>query len=103
MHAPELAVDELKRCVNELGMAGVEVCSVPRCLCVSCELRLKATHLTALLLLCDQIGTHINDMTLDDPRLFPIFKTGTFVDLTSHGGTMQLGAWQIPSPMFVCM
>lgn len=47
MHAPELAVDELKRCVNELGLAGVE------------------------------IGTHINDMTLDDERLFPIFKTAS--------------------------
>lgn len=28
MHAPDLAVDELKRCVNELGMAGVEVRAV---------------------------------------------------------------------------
>ena len=27
MHAPDLAVDELKRCVNELGLAGVEVSS----------------------------------------------------------------------------
>lgn len=28
MHAPDLAVDELKRCVNELGLAGVEVSGI---------------------------------------------------------------------------
>lgn len=44
MQSPDLAVDELKRCVNELGLAGV------------------------------QIGSHINEWTLDDKRLFPIFK-----------------------------
>eukprot|EP01138_Halocafeteria_seosinensis_P013649 gb/GECG01013940.1/.p1 GENE.gb/GECG01013940.1/~~gb/GECG01013940.1/.p1 ORF type:complete len:453 (+),score=36.09 gb/GECG01013940.1/:1-1359(+) len=44
MHAPDLAVQELERCVNELGLRGVE------------------------------IGSHINDLTLDDPQLFPIFQ-----------------------------
>lgn len=46
MHAPDLAVQELERCINELGLRGVE------------------------------IGSHINDMTLDDPKLFPIFQKG---------------------------
>ena len=43
MQAPELAVQELERCM-ELGLAGI------------------------------QIGSHINDMALSDPRLFPIFE-----------------------------
>jgi aminocarboxymuconate-semialdehyde decarboxylase len=41
---PALAVDELERCVDELGMAGV------------------------------QIGSHINDWDLDAPELFPVFE-----------------------------
>jgi aminocarboxymuconate-semialdehyde decarboxylase len=44
MQAPELAVTELERCMTELGLCGV------------------------------QIGSHINDMALSDPRLFPIFE-----------------------------
>ena len=44
MNAPELAVDELRRCVQDLGLAGV------------------------------QIGTHINEWNLDAPELFPIFE-----------------------------
>eukprot|EP00743_Colponemidia_sp_Colp-15_P000795 GILK01000877.1.p1 GENE.GILK01000877.1~~GILK01000877.1.p1 ORF type:complete len:351 (+),score=38.98 GILK01000877.1:39-1055(+) len=44
MQAPDLAIQELHRCVNELGLAGV------------------------------QIGTHINNWTLDAPELFPIFE-----------------------------
>ncbi len=44
MQAPELAVKELERCVNELGLSGV------------------------------QIGSHINDWNLDAPELFPIFE-----------------------------
>jgi aminocarboxymuconate-semialdehyde decarboxylase len=43
MQAPELAINELKRCMN-LGFAGI------------------------------QIGTHINEMPLGDPKLFPIFE-----------------------------
>lgn len=44
MQAPDLAIKELRRCVNELGFAGVE------------------------------IGSHVNDKTLDDPSFFPIFE-----------------------------
>jgi len=44
MQAPELAVQELRRCIQDLGLAGV------------------------------QIGSHINGMNLDDPSLFPIFE-----------------------------
>jgi aminocarboxymuconate-semialdehyde decarboxylase len=44
MQAPELAVKELRRCVQDLGLVGVE------------------------------IGTHINDWNLDAPELFPIFE-----------------------------
>jgi len=44
MQAPEMAVKELRRCVQDLGLAGV------------------------------QIGSHINDWNLDAPELFPIFE-----------------------------
>lgn len=44
MQAPDLAVKELRRCVEDLGLAGV------------------------------QIGSHINDWNLDAPELFPIFE-----------------------------
>lgn len=44
MQAPELAIEELRRCVNDLGLAGV------------------------------QIGSHVNDWNLDAPELFPIFE-----------------------------
>jgi len=43
MQAPELALLELRRCINDLGLVGI------------------------------QIGSHINDWNLDDPQLFPIF------------------------------
>ncbi len=43
MQAPELAVRELERCVNELGLAGV------------------------------QIGSHINEWNLNAPELFEVF------------------------------
>ncbi|XP_002737240.1 2-amino-3-carboxymuconate-6-semialdehyde decarboxylase-like [Saccoglossus kowalevskii] len=43
MQAPELAVQELKRCVQELGFPGI------------------------------QIGSHINEMNLDAPELQPIY------------------------------
>jgi len=44
MQAPDLAVQELRRCIQDLGLAGV------------------------------QIGSHINDWNLDAPELFPIFQ-----------------------------
>jgi aminocarboxymuconate-semialdehyde decarboxylase len=44
MQAPELAVQELERCVRELGFAGV------------------------------QVGSHIGESNLDDPMLFPVFQ-----------------------------
>jgi aminocarboxymuconate-semialdehyde decarboxylase len=44
MQAPELAVEELERCVKDLGMAGV------------------------------QIGSHVGDWNLSEERLFPIFE-----------------------------
>jgi len=43
MQAPDLAVRELERCVRELGLAGI------------------------------QIGSHVNDLNLSDPALFPVF------------------------------
>jgi len=44
MQAPELAVQELRRCIQDLGLAGI------------------------------QIGSHVNDWNLDAPELFPIFE-----------------------------
>ncbi len=44
MQAPELAVDELERCVGDLRLAGV------------------------------QIGSHVNDWNLSAPELFPVFQ-----------------------------
>jgi aminocarboxymuconate-semialdehyde decarboxylase len=44
MQAPNLAIKELERCVNELGLAGIE------------------------------IGSHVNGWDLNDPNLFPIFE-----------------------------
>ncbi|RIB03176.1 2-amino-3-carboxymuconate-6-semialdehyde decarboxylase [Gigaspora rosea] len=44
MQSPELAVQELKRCINELGLVGI------------------------------QIGSHINEWNLDSPELDPIWE-----------------------------
>lgn len=44
MQDPELALQELERCVRQLGLAGV------------------------------QIGTHVNGGNLDEPQLFPVFE-----------------------------
>lgn len=44
LQAPDLAIKELRRCMSQLGFAGI------------------------------QIGSHVNDWTLDDPRLFPVFQ-----------------------------
>jgi aminocarboxymuconate-semialdehyde decarboxylase len=47
MQDADLSIKELERCVNSLGLAGV------------------------------QIGSHINGWNLDDPRLFPIFEAAS--------------------------
>ncbi len=44
LQAPELAIKEMRRCKNELGLAGIE------------------------------IGTHVNDWNLNDEHLFPVFQ-----------------------------
>ncbi len=44
MQSPELAIREMERCVNVLGLAGIE------------------------------IGTHVNDWNLNHPALFPVFE-----------------------------
>lgn len=44
LQAPELAIDELERCVTELGLQGI------------------------------QIGTHVNGRNLGDPELFAVFE-----------------------------
>ncbi len=44
MQDPELAIEELDRCINELNLKGIE------------------------------IGSHVNQWNLDDEKLFPIFK-----------------------------
>ncbi|HWG46721.1 MAG TPA: amidohydrolase family protein [Gemmataceae bacterium] len=45
LQAPDLAIQEMERCVQELGLHGVE------------------------------IGTHVNDWNLDHPALFPVLQT----------------------------
>lgn len=47
MQAPGLAVEEMERCVKELGFPGI------------------------------QIGSHINMWDLNDPELFPIYTVST--------------------------
>lgn len=44
MQDPDLAIDELERCMGELGLAGIE------------------------------IGSHVNDWNLDAPELLPVFE-----------------------------
>lgn len=44
MQAPDLAIQELERCVKDIGLAGI------------------------------QIGSHINDWNLDQPELFAVFE-----------------------------
>jgi aminocarboxymuconate-semialdehyde decarboxylase len=50
MQAPDLAVKEIERCVNELGLAGIE------------------------------IGSHVNDWNLNDAHLFPVFQAAEALD-----------------------
>ena len=68
--APELAVQEVKRCVSELNLAGF------------------------------QIGSHINGpaekMTLDDPRLFPIFEA-----IAESGACLMVHPWDMMGMKFM--
>lgn len=72
MQAPELAAKELRRCMEELGMLGV------------------------------QIGSHINKQTLDDPCFYPIWKvaeeTGAviFVHPWDMMGKELMGKYWLP-------
>jgi aminocarboxymuconate-semialdehyde decarboxylase len=50
MQDTKLACDEVRRCVEELGLTGI------------------------------QIGTHVNDLPLSDPSLYPIFETCADLD-----------------------
>ncbi|XP_039613242.1 2-amino-3-carboxymuconate-6-semialdehyde decarboxylase isoform X2 [Polypterus senegalus] len=61
MQAPELAVQEMKRCVKELGFPGV------------------------------QIGSHINNWDLNAPELYPVFAAAEELDcaLFVHPWDMQ--------------
>ncbi|XP_013417868.1 2-amino-3-carboxymuconate-6-semialdehyde decarboxylase-like [Lingula anatina] len=52
MQAPELAVQELKRCKHELGFPGI------------------------------QIGSHVNDWNLDAPELLPVFRAAEENDVS---------------------
>ena len=59
MQSAELAIPELRRCINELGMVGV------------------------------QIGSHINDMPLGHEKPFPIFDEGERKQLTKTTAGME--------------
>ncbi|MCB0721261.1 MAG: amidohydrolase [Ignavibacteriae bacterium] len=50
MQSADLAIKELERCVNELGLQGVE------------------------------IGTHIDELNLDDSQLYPVFEAAQELD-----------------------
>ena len=69
---PKLAIRELKRCMDELGFAGV------------------------------QIGTHVNQWNLDVPELFPFFeaasKTGAsvFIHPWDMMGSQQMPKYWLP-------
>ncbi len=69
---PELAIRELERCMNELGLAGVE------------------------------IGSHVNDWNLSDPALFPFFEAAerlgaaVFVHPWDMMGTDRMTKYWLP-------
>lgn len=72
MQAPELAVQELERCVKVLGLRGV------------------------------QIGSHINNWTLAEPKLFPVFEAAerlgaaVFVHPWDMMGTQLMEKYWLP-------
>ncbi|XP_068716028.1 2-amino-3-carboxymuconate-6-semialdehyde decarboxylase-like [Montipora foliosa] len=72
MQAPQLAVQELKRCVKELGFPGVE------------------------------IGSHVNDWNLDAPELDPVFAAaeelgcGVFVHPWDMESTVRTSKYWLP-------
>ena len=72
MQDPQVAIGELERCVNELGLRGIE------------------------------IGTHINDWNLDAPELFPVFEAcerlgvGIFVHPWEMMGKAEMPKYWLP-------
>ncbi len=72
MQAPDLAIKEMERCINDLGLAGIE------------------------------IGSHINDWNLDAPQLFPIFEAAQdlgaaiFVHPWDMVGKQQMPKYWLP-------
>lgn len=68
----QLAIQELERCMGELGLAGIE------------------------------IGTHINDWNLDDPNLFPVLEAAqdlgaaVFVHPWDMRGTQTIQKYWLP-------
>ena len=69
---PDLAIEELDRCVRDLGMAGV------------------------------QIGTHVSDWNLDRPELFPVFaRAEEKVSVKSRAGINWIRL-DPPAPDTVC-
>jgi len=72
MQAPDLAVKELRRCINDLGLVGV------------------------------QIGSHINDWNLDNPIFFPIYEeaerlgAAIFVHPWEMIGTDEMPSYWMP-------
>jgi aminocarboxymuconate-semialdehyde decarboxylase len=69
---PDLAITELQRCVNDLGLRGIE------------------------------IGTHVNDWNLDAPELFPVFEAcqqlgvGVFVHPWDMMGKASMPKYWLP-------
>ncbi|MCH2160539.1 MAG: amidohydrolase [Phycisphaerales bacterium] len=69
---PDLAIEELERCVNDLGLRGIE------------------------------IGSHVNDWNLDAPELFPVFEAcqrldvGVFVHPWNMMGSDEMPKYWLP-------
>jgi aminocarboxymuconate-semialdehyde decarboxylase len=72
MQDPDLAIRELERCINDLGLKGV------------------------------QLGSHINGKNLDSPELFPVFKAceqinaAVFIHPWEMMGTESLPKYWLP-------